>query len=83
MGEYRVAEICLNGHLINATAYTEFEKLATFCSDCGARLQINVYRAKHQYEAHMCHLASLKVVNIKCLIIAINVVIFILGRVKK
>lgn len=36
MGEFRVAEICLNGHVITATAYSEFEKVAKFCADCGA-----------------------------------------------
>jgi hypothetical protein len=41
---YDVAEICLNGHLINEYAATHGDENQPFCNDCGAA---TIYNAKN------------------------------------
>lgn len=37
MGHYHVAQICINGHMVNDTADTHPDLNTSFCSRCGAK----------------------------------------------
>lgn len=41
MGTYRVAQICLNGHVITDSADAHPEKRENFCTKCGAKTIMN------------------------------------------